>query len=71
MKQDVLFYKTFASTTGVTCSSPFLCALATTLINVHIIVTVMCSLYRANGHIVQVTTQLLHVQIMGGSITII
>ena len=38
----------------------FLCALATTLINVHIIVgTVLCSLYRAsyNGHIVQVTTE--------------
>ena len=61
MKQDILFYKTFASTTGVTCYMaslyPFLCALTTTLINVHIVGTVLCSLYRANGHIVQVTTE--------------
>ena len=49
-------YKTSASTTGVACSmaSPnlFLCALATTLIMC--VGPVWCSLYRANGCIVQV-----------------
>ena len=61
MKQDILFTKLLLalqeSHAQLASLYPFLCALATTLINVYIIGTVLCSLYRANGHIVEVTTE--------------